>query len=156
MIEIDIPGWKRLCLESLVLDFNGTLAVDGKLLPGVWQRLGALADKVHVSVLTADTFGRAREKLDGLNCELTILPASGQDAAKRDAVRRLGPERTAAIGNGRNDRLMLKEAALGIAVILSEGAAVETLLAADAVLTDINDALDLLVHPLRLMATLRS
>jgi len=156
MIEIDIPGWKQLRLEFLVLDLNGTLALDGKLLAGVGERLGMLAGQLQVSIVTADTFGRAREELKGLDCKLTILPSTGQDVAKRDAVRRLGPERTAAIGNGRNDRLMLEEAALGMAVVLCEGAAAETLRLADVVCGDINDALDLLLHPLRLTATLRT
>jgi soluble P-type ATPase len=60
------------------------------------------------------------------------------------------------VGNGRNDRLMLEAAALGLAVILGEGASSATLAAADAVCLSIADALDLLIHPLRLTATLRS
>jgi soluble P-type ATPase len=51
---------------------------------------------------------------------------------------------------------MLKEAILGIAVIQEEGAAVESLVAADIVTRSILDALDLLLRPLRLTATLRS
>ena len=61
-----------------------------------------------------------------------------------------------AVGNGRNDRLMLKEAALGIAVLQAEGAAAEALLAADVVAPDILAALDLLLAPEGLIATLRS
>jgi soluble P-type ATPase len=71
-------------------------------------------------------------------------------------VRRLGAGRTACIGNGRNDRLMLRAAALGIAVILAEGASAETVRAADIVVGDIGHALDLLLEPTRLLATLRS
>ena len=56
----------------------------------------------------------------------------------------------------RNDRLMLKEAALGIAVILKEGASAESVAAADVVCTDIVAALELLQNPLRLIATLRT
>lgn len=51
---------------------------------------------------------------------------------------------------------MLKASALGIAIILGEGVATETLLASDVVCTSIIDALDLLRNPLRLTATLRS
>jgi len=116
----------------------------------------ALAKRLHIHVLTADTFGRVRQELAGLPCELAILPAGRQDLAKRDIVRRLGPEQVIGIGNGRNDRLMLQEAALGVAVLQQEGAAAETLQAADIVITDINAALDLLAHPLRLTATLRT
>jgi soluble P-type ATPase len=61
----------------------------------------------------------------------------------------------AAIGNGRNDQLMLAAAALGIAVVQEEGAAIESLSAADVVLPDIRSALDLLLFPKRLIATLR-
>jgi soluble P-type ATPase len=61
-----------------------------------------------------------------------------------------------AIGNGRNDRKMLDVAALGIAVCGAEGAAAETLQAGDIVVGRIVDALDLLLHPKRLMATLRA
>jgi soluble P-type ATPase len=71
-------------------------------------------------------------------------------------VKDLGFDRTVCIGNGRNDRMMLKEAALGIAVILNEGACVVTLLSADVVCTSIVSALELLIYPLRLTATLRS
>ncbi len=156
MIEITIPGWKALRLEHLVLDLNGTLACDGRLLPGVRERLIELAKRLHIRVLTADTFGRAQGELTGLPCELTILPAERQDVAKRDIVRRLGPEQTVAIGNGRNDRLMLQEAVLGLTVLQQEGAAAETLQAAGIVLPDINAALDLLARPLRLTATLRA
>lgn len=155
MIEIDVPGSSRLRLEHLVLDYNGTLAVDGALLPGVRERLTALSERLQVHVLTADTFGCAGRGLEGVPCRLTVLGPGAQDRAKLEAVRGLGTEVTACIGNGRNDGEMLREAALGIAVILSEGACARTLAAADIVCTRVQDALDLLQHPLRLVATLR-
>lgn len=34
MVEIDIPGFRTLRLEHLVLDVNGTLALAGGLLAG--------------------------------------------------------------------------------------------------------------------------
>ena len=156
MIEVAIPGYRTLRLESLVLDHNGTLAVDGILKPGVKQCLQKLSQDLKIYVVTADTFGKATSQLKGIPCELTILDAGSQDAAKLQFVQKLGKERTVCMGNGRNDRLMLKAAALGVAVILEEGAAVETILAADVVCNGILPALELLSHPLRLTATLRS
>ncbi len=156
MIEIDVPGYQILRLEHLVLDYNGTLAVDGRLIDGVAASLGTLAASLDIHVLTADTFGKAAAALEGTACRLSILPKEAQETGKLAYVRRLGRDATVCIGNGRNDRLMLKEAALGIAVILGEGAAVETLMAADIVCTDILFALALLTHPLRMTATLRS
>jgi soluble P-type ATPase len=155
MIEITVPGYKTLRIEHLVMDYNGTLACDGKLLPAVRGALEQLAGTLQLHVVTADTFGKAQSELQPLPCELSILPPEGQDAAKLDYVRKLGPDRTASIGNGRNDRLMLKESALGIAVLEQEGSAADTLQSADVVCPCIASALDLLKNPKRLTATLR-
>ncbi|GBC62748.1 ATPase P [Desulfonema ishimotonii] len=156
MIETAIPGYGTVRIDHIVLDYNGTLAVDGELLPGVRSALNTLAENIGVHVLTADTFGKAASRLEGVRCRLSVLPPGDQDAGKRDYVRQLGADRTACVGNGRNDRLMLETSALGIAVILGEGAAAETVRAADIVCTDIVAALELLTHPLRLTATLRA
>ena len=156
MIEVAIPGYKTLRLEHLVLDYNGTLAVDGEPLAGVTDALKNLAQSLEVHVLTADTFGKVRSRLEGVPCRLSILPIESQDRGKLDYVKALGAEKTVCVGNGRNDRLMLKEAALGVAVILDEGVAVETLNSADIVCTSILSALELLTNTLRLTATLRS
>ena len=156
MIEIDIPGFGELRLEHLVLDYNGTLAVDGRILFGVQERLERLASQLTIHVITADTFGKAADYLAGIPCQLAILPLGRQDEAKRDFVRELGVEKCVCVGNGRNDRLMLQEAALGIAVLQEEGAAAVTLIAADVVAPDIQSALELLMQPLRLTATLRA
>jgi soluble P-type ATPase len=156
MIEVEIPGYRKLQFKHLVLDYNGTLAVDGELLPGVKDMLKGLAKEVQVHILTADTFGKVKSRVEGIPCELSILPVESQDTGKIDYVKSLGAEHTVCVGNGRNDRLMLKGGALGIAVILGEGAAVETLVEADIVCTTILSALELLTNPLRLTATLRS
>jgi soluble P-type ATPase len=156
MIEVTIPGYKTLQFKHLVLDYNGTLAVDGELLPGVKEALKGLSEELQVHILTADTFVKVRSRVEGIPCELSILPLENQDTGKLDYVKGLGAQHTVCIGNGRNDRLMLKEAGLGIAVILEEGVATETLVAADIVCTSILSALELLTNPLRLTATLRS
>lgn len=155
MIEIEIPGYEMFTLEHLVLDYNGTLACDGTLLPGVRERLVVLSDRLALHVVTADTFGTTQSELQGLPCLLTVLPPGGQAEAKAAHVCGLGAERTVCIGNGRNDRLMLATAALGISVLQEEGASKDCLLAAHVICRDIREALDLLLVPLRLTATLR-
>ena len=92
MIEIDIPGFKILRLNHLVLDYNGTIACDGKLLPGVKEGLSALAEVLSIHVLTADTFGRARSFLDDIPCEVAVIADEYQDCnlqQKDEAVFRL-------------------------------------------------------------------
>jgi soluble P-type ATPase len=155
MLEIDIPGAESLRFYHLVADFNGTLAVDGALLAGVAEAFRNLGEKLEVHVLTADTFGRARQALADIPCTISILSTGGQDLAKLRYVELLGASQCVCLGNGRNDRLMLAAAALGIAVIQGEGAAMEALLAAKVVVPDIGVALGLLLNPTRLVATLR-
>jgi soluble P-type ATPase len=156
VIEIVIPGYRTLHLQHLVMDYNGTLAQDGRLLEGVRPRLDSLADQFNLHVITADTFGLAQDELVGVRCNLAILSGDEQATAKLAYIRNLNPDGVAAIGNGRNDRLMLAAAALGIAVVQEEGAATETLSAADVVVSDVRSALDMLLFPKRLIATLRS
>lgn len=155
MLSIDVPGFAHLELDYLVAYFNGTLAVDGKLIPSVRPRFRALAELVEIHVLTANTFKRARSELYSLPCELVILPAGKLADAKARYVEKLGANHTACIGNGRNDRKMLKIAKLAIGVIEAEGAASESIAAAHIVVTDIRHGLDLLLNPLRLVAGLR-
>lgn len=156
MLEVSIPGSDTLRLDYLVADFNGTIACDGVLLPGAREGLCRLAEKLSIHIVTADTFGSAKEALAGIPCELAVLAPGGQDSAKLRYVESLGAARCVCIGNGRNDRLMLARAALGIAVMQREGAAVETFLAARVAAPDISAALGLLLNPTRLVATLRS
>jgi len=156
MLRIDIPGFKALELACLVLDYNGTLACDGEVIAGVRQRIDQLAARLEIHVLTADTFGKAASSLRSWPGRLSVLPPEDQAAAKLAYLRELGAQRCVAVGNGRNDLLMVQQAALGIAVLQAEGAAAETIQAAHVVCPDILSALDLLLHPLRLVATLRS
>jgi soluble P-type ATPase len=156
VIEIEIPGFGALQLAHLVLDYNGTLAVNGDLIEGVKSRLSELAGSLDIHVVTADTFGKAAQALDGMDGRLVILPPGNQAAAKAAYVRQLGGQATVAIGNGHNDRLMLEQAVLGIAVLGEEGTATAAMMAADVVARDVLSALDLLRNPRRLVATLRS
>ena len=156
MISIDIPVFGHLSLQYLVLDFNGTLAFDGVLLPGVVDRLIGLSQQLDVHVLTANTTGTCAAALAGLPLTATVIGQGSQDEAKLAYVSDLGAGACACIGNGANDRLMLQACALGIAVIGPECAVGKTLAAADIIAPGITEALDMLLHPVRLLATLRS
>lgn len=155
MIDISIPGWGQLHIEHLVLDYNGTLAIDGHMISGVKNLLEKLGESLQIHVLTADTFGSVESQLEGISQQLFIIPGDNQAETKLNYVKELGIDKTVCVGNGRNDALMLKSAALGIAVLQAEGMAVELLEAADVICPDIQAALNLLANPLRLIATLR-
>jgi soluble P-type ATPase len=107
MLTFDIPGYKVLRLAHLVMDYNGTLAVDGKLVDGVAGRLETLAKDLHIHVITADTFGLVQSQLAALPCQVSVLGQENQAEAKLRYVQELGLEQTVCIGNGRNDPLDL-------------------------------------------------
>jgi len=156
MIIINIPGYKSFTIKHLVMDYNGTLAVDGKIKNGVVQHINKLSSKLEIHIITADTFGIVKSELKGAICKITVLSKDNQIQEKLNYINKLGKDSVVAFGNGRNDQLMLKHAALGIAVMLEEGCAIESLISAKVLVKDIKHAFDLLNNPLQLSATLRS
>jgi P-type E1-E2 ATPase len=155
MLTIEISGWKTLKLEYLVLDVNGTLATDGELAAGVSPAVQQLKETLQVILLTADTFGQGSKLAEMLGVSIHILSVGNEREQKRDFIHSLGAGQVAAIGQGINDEWMLRDAALGICVLSTEGTAVQTLLTADVLARDGAEALALLLHPDRLKATLR-
>ena len=155
MLEYEIPNYKNLKINNLVFDFNGTLACSGKVITGVKERLNILAKRCNIVVLTADTFGTVQDMTVNIEIEIEVIKSSNGRLYKKEFIEKLGPQNIIAIGNGGNDELMLKSAALGILIIGDEGAAVSSLMSSDLIVKDIRDALDLLIYPKRLIATLR-
>jgi len=155
VISLSVPGFGDFEIEHAVFDVNGTLAIDGVLISGVKERLDALAGHVKIHLLTADTYGRqaAIDAALGLTAD-RITP--GQELEqKRAFVWRLGAKHVAAVGNGSNDAGMLEAAGIGIAVLGVEGLCSEAAAAADIIVVGALDALDLLLKPRRLIASLR-
>lgn len=155
MLSIDIPGKGQFNFLHLVCDVNGTLALDGVLLPEVMDLLEQLREVVLVHLVTANTFGTQAQIDRLLHIKAIQLQPGNEDIQKADYVRSLGSDSVVVIGQGANDTAMMEAAALGICVLSPEGTAVPTLLAADLVVPDSASALDLLLHPMRLAATLR-
>lgn len=156
MINIDIPGVGELNLQHLVLDYNGTIAFNGRLISGVEEKLNQLADKLNIYIITADTFGTVRQKCTNIKGEIKVLTSSNGTNEKEQFINSLGATNVAAVGNGVNDSLMMKKAALGIIIIGGEGASLKAINNADIVVKDIHDALGLLLNKIRIKATLRS
>ncbi|WKZ36640.1 MAG: hypothetical protein QY332_01700 [Anaerolineales bacterium] len=155
MIHLAIPGRGELTIQHIVTDVNGTLALDGVLFDGLAERITALRGRAQIHLLTADTHGKQAVIDEQLGLAAVLIKGGNEAFQKADYVRRLGAETVAAIGQGANDALMLKESALGICVMSREGAATETLLSADLHMPDIFAALELFTNPNRIIATLR-
>lgn len=152
MIVCEVPSRDPLRLEFVLLDQNGTLTDRGAPIAGGAELLRALAERVEVRILSADTFGTLREVARSLGARAQQVQTGQEKAA---VVAALGAERCAAIGNGANDAAMLAAAALGIAVLGPEGAAGAAVRAADVVCASIAEALALLLDERALAATLR-
>ena len=152
MIRIDIPGRGFLELTDAVFDVNGTIAVDGALIAGVAERLQMLGEHLTIHILTAGTHGNIAELERTLRIPLRII-RTGEDKAQY--VQQLGPEHVIAFGNGANDAAMLRMAAIAIAVIAHEGVSLLALQTADVLAQGPLDAIDLALHPKRLIASLR-
>jgi soluble P-type ATPase len=155
MITMDIPGWGNMDIENILVGLNGTLATDGKIPTEVREKINALADRVKIYIVTADTQGTADEEMRDLKVNLIKMPGQDSKTGKFEFIKDLEIEKTVAVGNGNNDQLILKEAGLGIVVLGEEGVSVSALKNADIVVKSISDALDLFLKPKRLFATLR-
>lgn len=155
MLRIPIPGREALTLSHLVLDYNGTIAEDGNIIEGIRPRLDALSKDLSICVITADTHGTAAKRCEGLPLQVLTFPTTEVGRIKAEEVQKL-PGGVVTIGNGYNDIPMSDAADLSICVIGREGCCGALLMHTDVVVTSIEDALDLLLIPDRLRATLRT
>lgn len=155
MLTIEIPGRAPLSLQHLILDYNGTIALDGVLMDGIAPRLEQLAQLLYIHVITADTHGTAKAHCSGLPVEVLTFPTAQAGEIKAQQARAFS-HGVACIGNGYNDIAMSDACDLSIAVIGGEGCCCPLLQHADVAVTSILDALDLLLKPARLRATLRT
>ncbi len=160
-IQVPIPGFGDLRLTTIVTDYTGTHACGGKLVPGAKERLKQLADLLDIYVLTSDTFGTVKGELEGVPHKLVLLEGRAHDRQKYNFVRALSSLKAiAAFGNGNNDREMLRKVRKGggvaVAVDNGEGCAVDSVTAANIFIHGSCNALDLLLEPKRLIASLRS
>lgn len=154
-MRIEVPGYKALNLKYLVLDYNGTIAIDGKIPEIIKERLRELSKSLEIYVLTADTHGTAREMCKDIPVVIQTFPGDSAMHEKIRILHELGADQCVAIGNGRNDVLMCQAAALSIANVGQEGAYSKLIQKTDICVSTIVDALDLLLLPKRLIATLR-
>ena len=100
MIEVKIPGReKALRIQTVALDYNGTIAADGVLLPAAAERIRELSTHVDICVLTADTYGTVMQQCRELGVAVKTFPQEGAAVCKEAIVRKLGSG-VCAVGNG--------------------------------------------------------
>lgn len=156
MILLDIPGKeKEIQIETILLDYNGTIAKDGKIIEEIKPLLKELSKLVNLQVLTADTHGSAFNECEKIGINVKTFPINDAGKFKEDIGEQLGWDKIASIGNGFNDIVMCHKSILSVGVIESEGICARLILSCDILVTSIKDALDLFLHTKRIIATLR-
>jgi soluble P-type ATPase len=156
MIEVEIPGRRTYQFTHAFFDFNGTLAVDGIIPEQVKRLLAKLADSLELVLLTADTNHSARNQCGDLPIAVNVLEQSGQKQQKAMILQQTAGQGKIAIGNGSLDEDMFLEADLAICIMGEEGCSLSAMLASDILVRTPEDAIELLLHPNRLISTWRT
>lgn len=158
-ISIDIPGFGRRHITTMLTDYTGTLSRRGRLTEGIKDRLQELAELVDIHVITADTFGFVAEELKDSPVKLVRLQEASLDIKKREYGEKLDLQHCVVFGNGNNDRLLLKAAkdsgGIAISVDNGEGCATDALLNSHIFIVGAVNALGLLLESNGCKATLR-
>lgn len=155
MLTICIPGRQPLQMQSLLLDYNGTIALDGQIMGSIRSRLEELSKVLDIYVITADTHGTAARQCEGLPLTVLTYPTTQVGRIKAEQAQKLEGG-VACIGNGFNDIQMSDVCELSICVIGREGCCGALISHCDVVTGSVEDALDLLLKQDRLRATLRT
>ncbi len=154
-MKLSIQNFCECDIKYLVFDYNGTIAIDGKLITNVDKNLIFLSKKFEIYVITSDTNGSAAKNLKHLPLKLKILTTDNHTKEKENFINELGYKNVIAVGNGNNDSLMLKKAIIGVCILQDEGASAKSLVNSDFVLKNIMNFFEMMKTPKRLIATLR-
>ena len=142
-MHIEIPGYTTLDLKYLLLDYNGTIALDGRMNDSTKNLICEIAKELEVFVLTADTHGTAAKECEGLPVTLKTFPTDNAMHSKLEILQSLDKSYCCAIGNGRN------------CIMGDEGCCSKLIEHTHITVKSIEHALSLLLKPKRLIATLR-
>ena len=156
MILYEIPGRDNIEIENIVFDYNGTIAVDGKLIEGIKELINTLARYVDIYILTADTYGTVENECMDIDGKILTFPQDNAGESKKKIVEELGGQRTLCLGNGYNDIPMFEESILSIGIIEGEGASGKLLSKADIVVRNIIEGMNILLNKNMVKATLRN
>ncbi len=156
-IDIKIPWGEKYSINNVVFDLNGTLANDGKIAENTIDLLEKLARDAKMYIVTADTHNTAEELKDKLGdlAEIIVLKSNDHAQEKARFVHTLGFRETVTVGNGANDLKMMEEGILSFGIIGGEGLYGPLLAKVDIVVQNVDHAIEMLINPMKIVATIR-
>jgi soluble P-type ATPase len=154
MISIQRSGMENLDIHYVLIDFEGTLAMDSRVHPKAKEKVNLLSKRANIYILTKSNREKVEKSLRKMKVDIVYVTEGDASQQKLNVLQRLGPHLTAVIGNGLDDLQMMDQAGLGMCVIGKEGSSAEAVAKADLVVTNVLDALDFLLKPLRQSAIL--
>ncbi len=154
MILIQRPGQESIEIDYILIDFEGTLALDGRVHPKAKDKINLLSKRTKIYIFAKGEKEKIEETLRRVKAELFFLKEEDSSSKKLDLLLNLGAPRAVVIGNGLDDVPLMEEAGLSMVIIGKEGTSGKLIQTADLVFTNIVDALDFLLKPLRQKATL--
>jgi len=149
----NIPQSESFEINTIVLDLNGTLTVNGILSEDTKQLIIKLKDlEYKIVLISGDIRGNAKTIADELDIELLLGKTSNEKALQ---MKNFDKETTAAIGNARIDIGTFENARLSVATLQAEGIHTGILQHVDIIVPNINNALNLFIEKKSLEGTLR-
>jgi len=156
MKHIKIPGFGEFDIEYLILDLNGTLAIDGIISESTYKKLEKLKEDFSIFIVSGDIHGNLNKHSESLGVNhISVKSEVSPGQQKLNFAISLGENNSICIGNGNSDVNMIKHAAIGIAVINPEGASLKALSVADIIVLNIDNALECIINTQRIIATLQ-
>src|SRR4030043_1998106 len=98
MIFIERPGQGNLEIEFILIDFEGTLALDRRVHPKAKDKINLLSKRAKIYILTKEEKEHAEEVLKKVKAEIIYLPEGESSHKKLDMLPRWGGTRTEPIG----------------------------------------------------------
>ena len=149
MILLQRPGQDPLEIEIIMLNFEGTLATDGRVHPKAKDKINLLSKRARIFIFTTGEKESVSSVLRNVKAEVVYLREGETSRGKLDLLQQLGPRRAVAIGSGMSDIEMIEHSGLGIGVMSREGTLSDVIGKANLVFMTVVDALDFLLKPLR-------
>jgi len=153
-MKYDFSNQSSIEIKTIVLDLNGTLAVNGQLVVGVAERIERLKNELgfRLILLSGDQRGNGSFIANALGID--FRKANSREE-KECAILEYDCKTTAAIGNARIDIGTFKQAKIAIATLQGEGIHTGILKEVDIIVPSILDALDLFIDPDSFKATMK-